>query len=268
MVYEESIEGLAGFVIPIIFTILGVAMTVTGMRKYLLAQKIKNTPTSKVRSAAVGLVELYGKAESKEKMLSPLSQRPCAYWKIIAEHESASKNQERTWSKFFTDESKDRFYLRDDTGKMLVEPEGADISIMHDFEFTGHMKGTTFFGLIKQKQIDSRIFDYIRENPKAKHRFENYDDKLLRVREYIVEQGSKIYLLGSAMPMEGVSGSHVAHENLIVRKGKHEKAMFISDSEEEIISLLMGITSLIPLILGLIILMISLSALVMSILGI
>jgi len=267
MVYEESIEGVAGFIIPIVFTIVGVALTVTGMRRYLLAQKIKNTPTSKVRSAAVGLVELYGTAESKEKMLSPLSKKPCAYWKIIAEYESASKNQERTWNKFFTDESKDRFYLRDDTGKMLVEPEGAEISIMHDFEFTGHMKGSTFFGLIKQKKIDSRIFDYIRENPKAKRYFENHDNKLLRVREYIVEQGSKIYLLGSAMPLEGPA-SHVGHENLIVRKGKHENTMFISDSEEEIIALLMGLGSLIPLVIGLIITLIALSALTMSLLGI
>lgn len=42
---------------------LGLGMIGTGVKNYQFAQRVKNTPTSKVAAAAVGLVELYGKAK-------------------------------------------------------------------------------------------------------------------------------------------------------------------------------------------------------------
>ena len=45
------------------------------------ARYLLDTPTSKIRSAAQGYVELYGVIESRTELLrGPLSEQPCVWW--------------------------------------------------------------------------------------------------------------------------------------------------------------------------------------------
>ncbi|MGV8176976.1 MAG: hypothetical protein ACP5NX_04200, partial [Candidatus Bilamarchaeaceae archaeon] len=71
--------------------IIGLALLAAGANQYLLRQKIKNTPTSKVRSAALGLAELFGKARAFGDMRSPLEGKTCAYWYVVMEEYRQSR---------------------------------------------------------------------------------------------------------------------------------------------------------------------------------
>ncbi|MBD3210421.1 hypothetical protein GF318_03495 [Candidatus Micrarchaeota archaeon] len=233
--------------------LVGAGIAYSGVKEYLLVQKIKNTPTSKVRSAAAGLVELFGKAAKKEELSSPVTRKPCVLWKVLAEYRYKKKHG-HGWRKFFSDGSKERFFLDDGTGRMLVDPLGAEVRVKPDFRFTGKLSDRQFFGLLPAKQLDKKVLDYLEENPKAKKAFERERHRTIRMREYIVEERDKVYVLGTASPLEG-AGSDVAHRNLVVKKDNIDRIMFIADSKEEQVALSMGIKSWVSMFIGLMLLL-------------
>jgi len=214
----------------IFFLAVGLSLTYAGYTKYKLVEKIKNTPTSKVRSAAAGLVELFGKAKCQEKLISPITKSTCTYWKVDAQYYYQTKNSSG-WRTFYSDLSGKQFFLEDDTGKMLIDTKSAQVSIPPDFHFQGHLSDKAFFGLIPQQQLDAKVLAYLEENPNAEAAFKGQGGRLIRVYEYYIAEGNAVYVLGSAQPLEGASRA-VAHENLIVRKNNIDKMMFISDSSE------------------------------------
>jgi hypothetical protein len=236
-----------------------------GISKYLLVQKIRNTPTSKVRSAAAGLVELMGKAKGK-KLKSPITKNGCVFWEIVAQYYYQTKNSSG-WRTFFTDTSSERFHLDDGTGRMLIEPSEAEVDLKPDFKFEGHLKDRTFFGLIPQKKLDAKVIAYLKENKKAEAAFKSCSGRRFRLYEYIAVPDDKVYVLGTAMPVEG-KGSSVAHENLIVKKDKHDKVMLISDSSEKDIVGKMGLTSWASLLLGLFVFCVGLFVFILMLLGV
>jgi hypothetical protein len=193
-------------------------------------QKVQNTPTSKVRSAAVGLAELFGKVSLKDEFVSPISNAKCAYYLIKCEYyQQRRKNSD--WVTFYTDLKMSRFFLEDETGKMLIEPKEAELDVPKDFEWTGHLTDKGFFGLIPQKKLDEGILAYLEANPEVKSRFMNHSGKNFRVSESYLAENDRVYVLGNVTPLEGASSS-VSHENLVVKKDPVEKIMYISDSGE------------------------------------
>lgn len=96
------------------------------------SRQIQDTPTSKIRSAAQGYVELEGIAQllPGEPVVSPLSGQPCAWWKYSVEEKLTSySNGRRTtsWTTIESGTSDDLFELQDDTGSCVVDPDGATV---------------------------------------------------------------------------------------------------------------------------------------------
>ncbi len=233
--------------------IAGLAALGEGSREYLLVRKIRNTPTSKVRSAAVGLVELAGKAVPTEEMKSPVTKNASAYWHVLAQyyHQSSHRGHDTSeWVTFYSKSSAARFYVEDDTGRMLIDPAGGEIRIKPDFSFEGHLSDKTFFGLIPQRQLDAQVLGYLKENPDAEQAFKAHGGQNIRLYEYFLAPKDDIYVLGSAKPLEGAS-SEVAHENLMVVRDKSEKILLVSDSSEKALTGSIGITSWVVLLFGL-----------------
>jgi len=89
---------------------------------------IEDTPTSRIRSAAQGYVELSGRgtmppnAENK----GPLTGIPCTWWRYKIEERSRS-GRSRSWSTIQSDTSEAPFLLDDGTGQCLVDPRGAEV---------------------------------------------------------------------------------------------------------------------------------------------
>lgn len=212
-----------------ILLLVGVVCLYMGIQRHSLYQKIKNTPTSKVRSAAVGFVELFGKAKCEKDTLSPLSKAKCVFWQVTGEYYYQTRKSSG-WRQFYKAESGIPFYLEDNTGKMLVDPAGGQVEISHDFQVKGHMKGLNLFGLELRKKMSDKILDWIKSDPKIKSKFEHHSGRKLRITEYYIAEGDPLYVIGKATPTK--EGSAVAHENLMVKKGPLN-ILYISDSGEK-----------------------------------
>jgi hypothetical protein len=89
------------------------------------ARLIEDTPTSRIRSAPQGYVELIGEAAMMrgEPIIAPLSGSPCCWWRYVIEHK-----QEKGWRTSRAAKSDGLFLIRDDTGECIVDPDDAMIT--------------------------------------------------------------------------------------------------------------------------------------------
>ncbi len=102
---------------------------------------VRDTPTSRVASAAQGYVELSGRGRpfAGEPLVSKFHQLPCLWYRYKVEHRT-SKDK---WEIVDSGESSDSFILRDDSGDCVVDPDDAEIITRHrdqwqqgDFRYT------------------------------------------------------------------------------------------------------------------------------------
>lgn len=97
------------------------------------ARLIEDTPTSKCRSAAQGYVELVGvqKVMPGEPVRAPLTGRNCTWWeyKIEEKRTTYSRGRSRTkWVTIDSETSDELFLVEDETGKAVIDPEGAEVT--------------------------------------------------------------------------------------------------------------------------------------------
>ena len=89
---------------------------------------IEDTPTSRVRSAAQGYVEISGLSVLPPNCHNeaPLTRIPCAWWRYKIE-ERRSAGRSRSWFTIQGDTSTEPFLLDDGTGQCLIDPRGAEV---------------------------------------------------------------------------------------------------------------------------------------------
>ncbi|MEW6678287.1 MAG: hypothetical protein AB1421_10240 [Pseudomonadota bacterium] len=89
-----------------------------------IARAIRDTPTSRVASAAQGYVELHGRGQPHEgvPLLTPHSQLPCLWYRY-----RLFRREDNKWEQVERAESRTPFDLVDDSGRCTLEPEGAHI---------------------------------------------------------------------------------------------------------------------------------------------
>lgn len=105
------------------------------------ARWVEDTPTSKVRSAAQGLVELSGQIESggQPELESPLSRVPCIWYRYRIERFQQMGRFHR-WHVVEQGESQQAFLLRDETGDCWVLPGGAEVHPQQQKRWEGHQR--------------------------------------------------------------------------------------------------------------------------------
>src|SRR5947209_2377590 len=110
----------------------GIYLFVLGFKMLQRKRLILNTPTSKIRSASLGLVEVNGLAVGPYTLTAPITGVSCYYYRTMAwQLKQAGKN---TKLQKVADESLHvPFYLDDNTGLVLVNPQGAEMDIHRDF---------------------------------------------------------------------------------------------------------------------------------------
>jgi len=122
----------------------GLYFFVSGFR--LLARKrlLLTTPTSKIRSAALGLVEVNGMAAGPYTMPAPITGKPCFLYHTTAWQQRDAKKDE--WDKVADETLHLPFFIDDSTGQLLVEPLGADLDVHRDFreEYTASFFSSNF----------------------------------------------------------------------------------------------------------------------------
>jgi len=106
----------------------GFALYAWGWRGMRRRWAILNIPTSKARSVAMGMAELAGKARVRETPLtSPVRQLACVWYHVRVTRTTGSGKNRRTET-VFTQKVGVPFDLEDATGKILVIPEGAEVT--------------------------------------------------------------------------------------------------------------------------------------------
>ncbi|MFZ2321843.1 MAG: GIDE domain-containing protein [Pseudomonas sp.] len=97
------------------------------LKRMAEARYLQDTPTSKIRSAAQGYVELYGVLqEHKASLQARLTGKPCLWWRFKVE-EYSSGEKRNSWRVVKSGSSEACFLLSDGTGECLVDPKGAEI---------------------------------------------------------------------------------------------------------------------------------------------
>lgn len=104
--------------------LLSLLLAWRGFHALHLKRQVENTPTSKVRSLAMGLVELHGRAERLYALVSPMSHMPCVWYRISKFRIEENGTRQPLGS---NDSGPLPFYLDDGTGRALVSPKGAKI---------------------------------------------------------------------------------------------------------------------------------------------
>lgn len=111
----------------------GVLLFVQGFRLLQRRRLILDTPFSKIRSASMGMVEVSGLAVGPYTMIAPLTGRPCYYYRtVIQEYKQQGKNKQ--WVVVAGECMHLPFYVDDNTGRVLVDPRGADLDLHRDFD--------------------------------------------------------------------------------------------------------------------------------------
>lgn len=176
----------------------GCWMFYSGFKSLRLKRFIEAMPTSKVRSAAMGTVELAGKAAALSPLFDPLYKDPCVFYRIKVEEERGS-GKNRRWVVIHTADSSNRpFWIEDDTGRALVLPAGADTHFKTDL-----CAKTGLFG------SDPAATRYINEVAGSSL-------WTRRLSAEIIREGDPFYALGYACPMDEPMG---AGEKLARRVG-------------------------------------------------
>lgn len=105
-------------------------------RGFLLLQRkrlIQNIAISKVRSASLGLVEVSGLAAGPYTMPAPITSMPCFCYRTVAWQEKGT-DKDRSWEIVAEEKLHLPFFLDDNTGKLLVDPTGAELDLHRAFQ--------------------------------------------------------------------------------------------------------------------------------------
>jgi hypothetical protein len=107
------------------------------------ARTIEDIPTARARSAPQGYVELEGRGQQMdgEPIIAPLSGLPCVWYRYRVERQETYQDRGRTRQRWVTVEhgqSTDVFWLEDNTGRVAVDPVGAEVTPRHKDVWNSH----------------------------------------------------------------------------------------------------------------------------------
>ena len=175
-----------GFGVGVMLIILGLIMFYNSLKNLKIKRLIENVPTSKARSVAMGLVELKGKIENRNKTLTdPFDGKDCVYWHIHIQ-QYMKRGKRRTWVTRHKAKKHVPFYLTDQTGSVLVNMQGANLkNVERDNEYESAM----FFS----DDIPPKVEDYCnKENVKLRGWLGG--KKRMRFRVTYLEPNDDIYI--------------------------------------------------------------------------
>lgn len=202
-------------------------------RKYRV---IEDTPETPIRSMAMGLVEVHGKAVGEPTVVSPVSHTPCLFYQVkIDKWHSDQKGRGGTYRPYKTGSGGIPFHLEDPTGKVLIDAKGADFDLneVEQREVDGFIAGS----FMPTAYEDDPVVD-----PSVSSSFDASDHEVLmfitktagksglisgryRVTEYCIQPEEWYDVTGTCCENPQAADEH--DRNLIV-KGQNEPTFMIS----------------------------------------
>ncbi|MDY6943632.1 MAG: GIDE domain-containing protein [Pseudomonadota bacterium] len=155
------------------------------------ARLIEDTPTSKIRSAAQGCVEIKGIGQSlgPQALVSPMTGLSCLWWECEVhrrEERGSGRNRRTSWRRISHRISDEPFWLEDDTGRCVVNPHGAEV----------HAQVDVWYGNTPWPRLDSRRHKSVFGFAGGRYRY----------REKRLPAGHALYALGFFQTQRGQDG--------------------------------------------------------------
>lgn len=145
--WRRGFDSPAAWILIVIGLGAGLAMFTYGFSVWREKRTIENIPTSKVRSLAMGLVEVSGRAQPKALLKSPITATDCVYYKFLVERRERRGKSDQ-WVTVSQGASTNYFYVDDGTGRILVDPVEADIHLSQDYRYSDAVSAGNTLGLL------------------------------------------------------------------------------------------------------------------------
>lgn len=179
------------------------------------ARTIEDIPTSKARSAPQGYVELEGAGKLMDgpPIVAPLSGLSCVWFRYRIEEQITTHHRGHTQTRWQTVDkgvSTEVFWLEDDTGRVAVDPEGADVTPRHkDVWLSRSLTG----GINYPAYITSFLATHTSPNP-------------YRFTEERINLGERIYALGMLKNVASYTNQPTVDEEVreLLRVWKQDQA--------------------------------------------
>jgi len=162
----------------------GIGIFFYGFRLLQRRRLILDTPFSKIRSAPMGMVEISGLAVGPYNLIAPITARPCYYYRtLVWEYKQRGKNKE--WVRIAGECVHVPFFVDDNTGRLLVDPRGADLDIHRDFEqeFNG-----SFFS--NRDDAPGNVTGFLARHGVA-------TSNRIKVEEFCIKPKNSLFILGT-----------------------------------------------------------------------
>ena len=186
---------------------------------------IENIPTSKVRSIAMGLVEVKGKVHPVPKMSlkSPFTSKKCVYYRYkVQEYRRQGKHSR--WVTVLSGEDSVHFSLEDATGRVLVNPKGARVDVPVTYSFRSGSR----------KDPPKEVQHFLKSHGRSHEGFFGFNKKM-RYTEHYIPPKQDLYILGNAgdNPFVEEATAVKGVEDIMIGKGEKRDLFFISTKDEK-----------------------------------
>jgi hypothetical protein len=170
----------------------GLYLFFNGFRLLQRRHLILNTPISKIRSASLGMVELSGLAVGPYSITAPVTARPCYFYRtLVWEWKQSGKNKQ--WVKVAAECMHVPFFLDDNSGRVMVDPRGAELDLHRDF----------------QQEFCDSFFTTKQEVPPNVNallsRHGIFTTNKIKVEEFCIKPKNALFLLGTLAENPGFS---------------------------------------------------------------
>ncbi len=228
----SDVLGDVVFLTLILILIFGISayFITNGLKIFRRKLMTSSIPTSKARSVAVGLAEIKGVVIPYSKIpafKSPLTGTDCVYCRYTVER-WVDTGKHADWSLVEEQFRVVPFYIKDDSGMILVDPIDADIEVKMCNEFFCESPTELPRG-------NQNFHQYVDEEFKG----EINKDSPMRFREYFITLGDLLYVIGRAdenKSFETISEQSDVN-NLVMTKNMNPEVFYISDKlEKQIVS--------------------------------
>lgn len=268
-------RNLFGYAHEIPLILVGFYVFLNGFERYRKKRLVENIPTSKIRSVAMGLSELMGKAKQSAiggPLKSPITHTDCVYYRFLIEKERRGYKGRRYWTVVNEGNSTNYFYIEDETGKILVDPLESEVILPKDYEYvdeeivgiSSYRKRYTEWYIQPGEQVyvlgtvmkfkddvlarKEKLIERLRQLKEDKEKLKKFD--INKNGQISVEEWDKAReAIEQKLLEEELKQPSEPEDDIVIAKGDNEKTFIISDHSEKEVTKKIGIKS-IYLILG------------------
>lgn len=236
---------MIAILLDVLFLVIGIILFYQGFKNMKEYMMIENTPTSKIRSMAMGFVEIKGTISANKTIKTPFSAKECVYYNYVIQEYRVHTNQTEegtsttySWDIVRNGQNMIPFFIKDETGKAYVEPYNAKFNVKLKYVFKqkaglfgqfGNLAKAlqNFDSINKTIDISSLNLQPLEIDEKGRYHYGTTRVGDRKYLEYFLAPNENIYILGTAASDPNAPGK------ILIRKGSNESTYLISNRSEK-----------------------------------